>query len=394
MRAVLAGRIVQRGGDLSVSAELIEVRENRVLWGQQYNRKLADALALQQAISKEISERLRLRLSGEEEKLVTRSYTDNNEAYQLYLKGSYHYGKYADGEIRKSIEYFEQAIEKEPNYALAWSGMSLSYVSLWFRGLISPEEVSKAKAAAVRALAIDNTLAEAHQSLANLKYSYEWDFPGAEQEFKRTIDLSPNLRRAHEQYGLLLVSLGRADEASAEGRRALELEPFSLRTCFNAGAIYLHSGQYDRAREQGGKCIEMDPNFPGGHMLIAAEAGARGRYEQAAAEFQKAAELGFGTEATSELGTAYALMGQRDKAQRVLSELLKLSTERYVRRMDIAKVYMGLGEMDRAFEWLEKAYQQREGPLVFLKLTWCRWNPALGRDPRLADLQRRIGLPQ
>jgi serine/threonine-protein kinase len=230
--------------------------------------------------------------------------------------------------------------------------------------------------------------------LANVKYYYEWDFPGAEQGFKRAIELSPDLGRAHEQYGLLLVSLGRAAEAMAEARRALELEPFSLRTCFNAGAIYLMSGEYDRAREQGRKCIEMDPSFAGGHMLIAGEAGTRRRYEQAASEFQKAVELGFGTEATSELGTTYALMGQRDKAQQVLSDLVKLSTQRYVRQMDIAKLYMGLGEMDRAFEWSERAFQQREGGLVHLKLIWCRWNPALGRDARLADLQRRIGLQQ
>jgi len=393
VRAVLAGRIVQRGGDLSVSAELIEVSENRVLWGQQYN--LADALVLQQTISKEISQRLRLGLSGEEEKLVTRSYTYDNEAYQLYLKGSYHYSKFPDEDIRKSIQYFQQAIEKEPNYALAWSGMTLSYMSLWFRGLLTPEEsMPKAKAAAVRAVAIDNTLAEAHLSLANVKYNYEWDFPGGEQEFKRAIELSPNLGRAHEQYGLLLSLLGRAEESMAEARRALELEPFSLRTGFNAGVIYWHARQFDRMREQGRKCIEMDPNFYGGHALIGNEAEANGRYEQAVAEITKAVELGGGTQELSGLGGVYGKMGQRDKAQQVLSQLMKLSTQRHVRRLDIAMVYAGLGEMDRAFEWLEKAYQQREGPVVWLKVIYGRRYPALGRDPRFADLLRRIGLPQ
>ena len=393
---MVTGRVVQRGDDLMVSAELIDVGENRVLWGQQYNGKLADALTLQQEISKAISERLRLRLSGAEEQLVSRSYTDKSEAYQLYLKGLYQNAKYTEEGFRKSIEYYEEAIGKEPNYALAWSAMANSYLVLWYFGHLAPaESVPKWKAAINRALEIDQTLAEAHASLARLKLYYEWDFPGAERQFRQALELNPNSVEAHGQYGNLLAVMGRTDEALAEGRRAVELDPLSLTTNHTVGWLYWTVGEFDRMGEQGRKLIELEPNFHGGHWLIGNEAIARGRYEQATAEIEKAVELEAGrTRQLSVLGCLYGITGKRNKAEQVLSLLMELSERRHVLRSDIARVYAGLGDKDRAFEWFEQAYQQREGNLLFLKADARSLFPALKSDPRMADLMQRIGLPQ
>ncbi len=396
VRAILTGRVVQRGDDLSISAELVDTQDNKVLWGQQYNRKLADALALQQEISKAISERLRLRLSGAEEQVVTRSYTDKSEVYQLYLKGRYQFGKYSEEGFQKSIGYYEQAIEKDPNYALAWSGMGNSYLLLWYFGHLAPaESVPKWKAAITRALEIDQRLAEGHSSLARLKCYYEWDFAGAEREYRHALELNPNSVDAHGQYGTLLAVMGRTDEAMVEGRRAVELDPLSLITNHNVGWIYWTVGEFDRLGEQGRKLIELEPNFFGGHWLIANEAIARGRYEQATAEIEKAVELEAGrTRQLSVLGCLYGITGKRDKAEQVLSQLMQLSKRRHVLRSDIARVYAGLDDKDRAFAWFEQAYQQREGNLLFLKADARSLFPALKSDPRLADLLRRIGLPQ
>lgn len=396
VQAIVTGRVVQRGEDLTVSAELIDASENRVLWGQQYNRKLADALALQQEISKAISERLRLRLSGAEEKLVTQNYTDKNEVYQLYLKGRYQFGKYSEEGFRKSIDYYEQAIEKDPNYALAWSGMGNSYLLLWYFGHLAPaESVPKWKAAITRALALDQNLAECHSSLARLKCYYDWDFSGAEREYRQALELNPNYAEAHEQYGNLLAIMGRTDEALAEARRALALDPLSLVTNQNVGWLYWTVSQFEPLREQGRRLIELEPNFFAGHWLIGYEAIAMGRYEQATAEIEKAVKLGDGrTRQLSVLGCLYGVTGRRDEAKKVLSKLMELSKRSYVLRSDIARVYAGLGEKERAFDWFEQACRQREGNMVFIKADARSLFPDLNSDPRMADLIRRIGLPQ
>ncbi len=248
VRAVLTGRITQRADNLSISAELVDAREDRQLWGEQYNRKLADLLAVQDDISREISERLRLRLTGEEKTRVAKRPTENIEAYQLYLKGRYYWNKRTEEGFHKAIEYFSEAAEKDRNYALAHAGLADSYILLGeYNVLPAKEAYAKAREAAAKALELDDTLAEAHNALATVKGDYDWDWPGAEREFRRAIELNPGYATTHQWYGELLSELGRHEEAVAEIKRAQELDPLSLIINTVAGTILGRAGQLELA---------------------------------------------------------------------------------------------------------------------------------------------------
>ncbi|MEK6323717.1 MAG: tetratricopeptide repeat protein [Acidobacteriota bacterium] len=272
--------------------------------------------------------------------------------------------------------------------------MSVSYGYLGFFGFLSPNEsVPQMKSAAASAIAIDSGLAESHLCLASLNHSYEWDWPAAEREFKRALELNPGYAEAHELYGWFLALKGRVDEALAEASRALELDPISLIGNLNVGWTYFAAGQYDLMHEQGRKLIEIEPNFFGGYHLTAVEFWTRGRLEEAIAACQKAVALAGGPLPLAALGCLYGLAGERDKAQQVLDQLRELSAGRYVPRYDIALVYAGLGEMDRAFECLEQACEQREGILLFLKHN-ALLIPGLSTDPPFADLLLRVGLSE
>jgi serine/threonine protein kinase len=392
---VLEGSVRKAGNRLRIIAQLINVADGYHLWSERYDREMQDIFDIQDEISLAIVDALKVKLLGSEKAAVLKRYTENTEAYQLYLKGRFHYGKWTEEGFRKSIEYFEGAIEKEPNYAPAFAGMSNSYAYLWWYGYLLPNESApRMKEAAARALAIDSALAESHLCLARLKYTYDWDWLGGEREFKQTLELNPGYAEAHEQYGLFLALMGRVDEAIVKGTRALELDPFSLLTNLNVGWIYWCVGQSHGMREQGRKLIEIEPNFFGGHYLSAVEFWWRGMWEQAISGCQMAAALGGLPIVLSSLGSIYGIVGERDKAQQVLDELAELSSRRYVPRYDVALVYAGLGENDRAFECLDQAYEQREGTLIFVKRVAADLIPGLRADPRLADLLRRIGLPE
>ena len=396
VKTVLEGSVRKSGNRLRITAQLINVADGYHLWSERYDRELQDVFDIQDEISLAIVDALKVKLLGTEKAAVLKRYTDKNEAYELYLKGRYQFGKYAEEGWRKALEDFAQAIEKEPNYALAWAGLANSYRTLWYNGYLTPEEsVPKWKAAIARALAIDNTLAEPHVSLALLKHFYEWDFPGAEREYRLAIELNRNYAETHERYGLFLAVLDRADEAMAEGRRALELDPLSLVTNLNVGFLYWTTGQFDRMHEQGRKLIELEPHFYGGHWQIGAEFWTRGRLDEATAEMEKAVALeGGSTQVLSMMGALYGVTGKRSEAQQVLNQLLELDRRGYSVRFYVGNVYAGLGETDRAFEWFEKAYQHREGILLFLKPFARSLYPGLESDPRVADLLRRIGLPE
>jgi protein kinase-like protein/AAA ATPase-like protein/tetratricopeptide repeat protein len=386
-----AVQLARRG--LEASQRLPEA-DGYHLWSERYDRDMADIFDIQDEISLAIVDALKVKLLGAQKAAVLRRYTDNTEAYQLYLKGRYHYSKWNEAGWRKAIEYFEQAIAREPDYAPAWAGIANSQVQLWYFGLVFPDKgVPQIKEAAARALALDQTLAESHLSLALLKLWYEWDWIGAEREFKQALALNPNNAEAHQQYGYLLAFTNRRDEAIAEASRALELDPLSLNINFNAGWTFWCVGQCDRTLEQGRKLIELEPRFFGGYWLTGAESWTRGRYEQAIFGYQTAVDLSGGPHVLSHVGSLYGIVGEREKAQQALDELQKLSTKQYVHRFCFAAIYAALGEMDRAFECLEQAYEQREGVLVFLKHI-TPLIPGLGDDPRLTDLLRRIGLPQ
>jgi eukaryotic-like serine/threonine-protein kinase len=397
VNAVLSGRIVQRGDQLTISAELVDVRYNKLLWGEQYDRKMSDLLAMQREIAREIVEKLKLKVSGEEKGLA-KHYTDSNEAYQLYLKGRFYWNKRTEEGMQKSLEYFQQAIEKDPNFALAYSGLADAYSLLGAQdavaGGIPPTEVlPKAKAAALKALEIDDTLAEPHVSLAHVKYYYDRDWPAAEREFKRAIELNPNYPVAYHWYAVYLMSAGRLDEALAQSRRAQELDPLSLPINMTLGWVLLIARQYDQSVEQLRKTLEMDPNFIQTHHRLGLVYEQEGKYDEAIAEFRQVLNLSAGKPlGIAALAHAYALAGKRGEAQKELAELLEMSKQRYVSPASIAIIYAALGNKDQAFAWAEKAVEGRDLTLVRLKVD-PRFD-SLRSDPRFADLVRRVGFPQ
>jgi TolB-like protein/DNA-binding winged helix-turn-helix (wHTH) protein/Tfp pilus assembly protein PilF len=393
VRAVFIGRVVEREGSLIIQADLLDVTDGSQLWGEQYHRKFSDVLAVQEEIAKQISEGLRLKLTGEEQKRLTRHHTENAEAYQLYLKGRYYWNKRTAESLNKGVEYFQQAIDKDPNYALAYAGLTDSYSLLGSStGGLSPKETfSKAKAAAAKALAIDDTLSEAHAALALVHLRYDWDWSATEREIKRAIALNPNYATTYHWYADYLVVMGRLDEAIAQIKRAQELDPLSLIINTVLGLRLYHARQYDQAIEQCQKTLEMDPNFAQAHFALGEAYEQKAKYEEAIAELQKATTLSPSSPFLfSALGHAYAMSGQAGEAMKILEKLQRLSRQRYVSPHEMAMIYTGLGEKDQAFAWLEKAYADRSWRLPFLNVE-PRFD-GLRPDPRFADLVRRVGL--
>jgi len=395
VNAVLSGRIVQRGDNLAISADLVDVRYNKLLWGEQYERKMSELLATQREIAREIVDKLKLKVSGEEKGLA-KNYTESNEAYQLHLKGRFYWNKRTVEGLQKALEYFQQAIDRDPNFALAYSGLADTYALLGgpeAGGDFPPNEMlPKAKAAALKALEIDETLAEPHVALAHTKYFYDRDFLGAEREFKRALELNPNYAVAHHWYAIYLMIVGRQRESEAEIRRAHELDPLSLSINTWVGHILARSGQTDQALEQLRKTVEMDPNFILAHFRLGSLYEEKRMYDEAISEFKEVLKLSGGRPlGVAALARAYALAGKRQEAQTSLDELLKLSKQRFVSPASIALIYIALGDKDQAFTWLEKSNELRELNIVRINAD-PRFDP-LRSDPRLNDLVQRIGIP-
>jgi TolB-like protein/DNA-binding winged helix-turn-helix (wHTH) protein/Tfp pilus assembly protein PilF len=385
VQAVLVGRLTQRGDDLAISVELVDVRNNRHLWGQQYNRKLAEISAVPTEIAQDISEKLRLQLTGDETKRLAKHYTQNAEAYQLYMLGRYYFNRSGKKEdVEKSIEYYEQAIKKDPTYAPAYAGLGTTYHLLGWMGWLPPKESwQKEEWAALKAQQIDDTLAEAHVLKAAIK-EFNLDWTGAEKEYKRALELDPNSVRAHETYGWHLEMFGRFDDAMSHLKRAQELDPLSLELMWNMGVWLSFSRQYDRAIEQLQKIIEMDSNFIPAHTSMAETYQKKGMYEEAIAELKIANVSG------PPLGYAYAVAGKRDEAQKMLDDLKELSKQRYVSPKGFAMIYMGLGDKDQAFEWFNKTFDENPYRIAFIKVD-PRFD-SLRSDPRFTDLLRRMKL--
>ena len=393
VRAVLTGRVLNVSDHLIIKVELVHVSDGSQLWGEQYNRSLTDIFTVEEEISKEISEKLRLRLSDEQKKKLSKRHTDNTEAYQLYLKGRYYWNKRTDSDLKKSILFFEQAIAKDPTYALAHVGLADSFNILGYYGYLSPREgFSKAKVAAVRALEIDEALAEGHNSLAFVRLLYDWDWQDAERQFKRALKLNPGYATAHHWYAEHLAAMDRPDEALAQMKRALELDPLSLIINTLAGWVYYRARNYDQAITELQRTLEMDANFVPAHLFLGWSYEQKGLYKEAISEFESARQFSeSGTIALAGLGHVYASSGQTSKARKVLSELKELSKTSFVSPYDIALIYVALGDRDKAFEWLDKAYESRSEMLV-----WSKIDPMLDpirTDPRFVDLLQRVGLP-
>lgn len=392
VRAVLLGSVSQRGNDLVVSAELVDAEENRILWGRQFNRRSEDALLVQQEISREVSEKLRPSITGDEKEVLTRRHTESSEAYQSYLKGQYWLNRRNEEGFQKAIEFFNLAMESDPGYALPYAGLADCYALLGTYSLLAPDEsYPKAKAAAMKALAINDHLAEAHTSLGNILTSYDWDFPGAEQAFKRAIKLSPNYPTAHHWYAEFLSVMGRHAEAIQEIKRAQELDPLSLIINAVAGRTLYYARRYDEAIEQLKNTLQIDQRFGPAHAFQCAAYLEKGMNEQGIRAAREAVSLSPDTPVyLTILGHAYAVSGRRDEALAIAEQLKRLSDRTYVQPSYLALLYTGLGEKDQAFEWLEKAYQQRDDRLVFIVV-----DPQMDdirSDPRFKDLLARIGL--
>jgi serine/threonine protein kinase/tetratricopeptide (TPR) repeat protein len=391
VQAILTGRLVHHGDQVAINTELVEVRDNRQIWGGQYNPKVSDTLAIQEQISREISDKLRLQLSGEDKQRMTRGATEDRAAYQLYLQGRYQWNKQTLEGLQESINYFQQAVQKDPRYALAYAGQADSYAQLAdFNVLPTREVLPKVKSAAAKSLELDEAGAEAHTSLAWAKF-HEWDWAGAEKEFKRAIELNPGYPTAHSWYGEYLMVLARFDEALTEMNRASELNPLAPALNLALGYRFYYAHEYPQAIDQIQKTLAMEATFVPAHVYLGRAYEQKGTYPVAIAEMRKALDLSEGdTNELAALGHAYALSHQEAEAKKILDQLKERSQQTYVQPSSIALIHVGLGDKNQAFDWLQKAYEDRSAGLLYLKV-----DPAFDSvrsDPRFVDLLHRVGL--
>jgi eukaryotic-like serine/threonine-protein kinase len=388
--AVVTGRVLQQGDTLIVRADLVKVDDGTQLWGEQFNRKLSDVFSIQDEIAHAIADNLRLKLTGEETKRLAKHFTENNEAYQLFLKGTYYHSK----DFQKSLGYYQQAISKDPNYALAYTWLANLYAFYAFQGSIPPKEARpKSVDAVMKALQIDNTFAEVHNALATVSWTYEWNWKEAEKGYKRAIELNPSVGRSN--YAWYLRCMRRFDEALEQMKIAQQLDPLSVDRSNDLGSIFYWGGQYDKAIDQYKKTLELDPNASEVHDLLADVYAQKRMYKEAIAEEQRYLILLGEDEASETLGQDFELYGyeqaKRLQWQAILETLQEAKKERYVSPMSFVFTYIHLGDKDKAFAWLEKAYEERSPWLTYL-----RADPqfhSLQSDPRFQTLVKRIGFP-
>ena len=389
---VLEGSIQVVGKDLRVTASLIKVKDGYQIWNATYNRKLEDVFAIQDEIAQAIVRGLKIRLMGEQEERIVKRYTENMEAYKLYLEGLHYWNKRTGKDLSTAIELFNQAIDKDPKYALAYVGLADSYSLLTIFSDARPRDAfPRAKAAALKALEINETLAEAHNSLAYVYEYYDWNWKAAEAEFKRALALNPNYAMAHYWYGELLGWLGSYEESIQEMKRALELDPVSLIINTGLGYTYLRARQLDQALTQLHKTLELDPNFALAHGILGRAYIAKNKFSEAIDEYKKERELsGDAVNHVANLGIAYAAAGKLEEAKGILEELKERAQKQYVSPHFIAKLHGALGDTDKFFEFTDKAYEERSDWLIKIKD-----DPFLDRylsDPRYQALLKKMGL--
>jgi DNA-binding winged helix-turn-helix (wHTH) protein/TolB-like protein/tetratricopeptide (TPR) repeat protein len=390
--AVLEATIQRADDRVRVTLRLVSVKDGSLLWTRIVTEQVNDPFAVQDRVAEEVADTLVTRMSGNEKNLLAKRYTENTEAYRLYMLGRYHWNGVTVEDWKKAIDYFNAAIEKDPNYALAYTGLANSYLSLIADSLLpKTEAIPKAKEAAMTALRLDDTLSEAHVASGRIKMYYDWDWAGAEHEFKRAIELSPNSGDAHREYAAYLTNVGRSDHAIAEAKQGRDLDPLMRVTNFQVAWALISAYRYDEAIEQSQQVVGP---FPEAHFWIGMAYIGKGMNEQATDEFEKALRLSKEhTRARVALGYALGAAGRRDKAENVLAEFKQLYKQRQGSPYDIAIIYAGLRDKDQAFTWLEESYREHSRLLV----SGLKVNPMWDRlrsDPRFADLSRRMGLPQ
>ena len=390
VQAIVTGRIVRLGDNLEIRVELVEARQKIKLWGEQYNRKAADLQAVQGEIAHTILEKLRFKLTGAQEQQVTKQATENPEAWQLFVNGELHTRKTGIANNRKALAYYNQAIALDPNFAQAYIGLAEVYSQLTGSPGFDPKQaMAKAKAAAEKALELDETLPRAHCWLGIIKQD-EWDWPGAEREFKRALELNPNYPGIHGLYPFYLTIMGRHSEALTEAKRAEELDPLHIRPKYSEGVVLFNARRYDEAIKQMQNILELQPGFSLAHFFVGASYAMKGMYAEAITEYLKEnSNEGEMTSVQVYLGYAYAMSGQRDEALTILNKLK--ATKEYVSPAELAILYAGLGDKEEAFQSLERAYAAHDLELQYLKVQ--PHYDSLRSDPRFASLMRRVGLP-
>jgi non-specific serine/threonine protein kinase len=395
VHTILTGRMLQRGNDLSISAEFVDAEHNRVIWSKQYQWKLADIPNVQAEIIQDITENLKMNLTGAQKTRMAQHPTQNSEAYQLYLQGRFYWNRRTAGGVNKAIDYFEQAIAKDPSFALAYSGLADSYFSLARNtAVLSPKEAgAKARQAAEKAIELDPSLVETHASLANTLLIFEWDFAGAEREFRRAIEISPTYPYSHIWFSELLYATGRYDDSIQENRKAVAVEPFTPVLRYNLGSSLMFAKRFAESENEFRKILDVDPNFYLAHFGLANVLGLQQHFGEALAEMEKTVNSapessyyrGF-------LGYTLAKAGRTEEARKILGELTEEARTKYVSWLGIAYIYAGLGERDHSFAALELAYQQGESRMDALRAR-ADLDTFWKNDPRLADLLKKIGLP-
>ncbi len=392
--AVLSGRLLKQGDVFVIRAELMNVSDGSQLWGSQYHRKASDLFVLQEDVSRDISEKLRLRLTTEERQRLIKRYTENSEAYQLYLKGRYHWNKLSPDGLLKAVDYMQQALDKDPSYALAYAGMADAYNMISFFSVLPPREaMPKAKAAASKALEIDDGLAEAHLSLLWASFTYDWDWPAATRHLEQAMALNAAAVNEVAAYPFYLTIAGRQDEAISVARRASELDPVSAARSHTLSVQLLLARHFDEAISECRRTIELDRDFSVAYEVLAGALAAKGLYRDALPFAEKAVELSpHNAMSRAYLGYIYGRLGTRARALGIVDELTTASKERFIPALSFAVVFTGLGQKDQAFAWLDKAYEQRFNRLAYLKREPV-WD-SLRSDSRFDDILRRIGLPE
>jgi tetratricopeptide (TPR) repeat protein len=395
VRVVLTGRVMQRGETLVVSTELVDVVEGSQIWGERYNRKLSDIFVLEEDIARKISDSLRMKLTREETQRLAKRFTDDSEAYQLYLRGRHHWAKRTPDGMQKGLGYFQQAIEKDPGYALAYAGLADCHGMLSIYCVVQPREGwSKAKAAVAAAVALDPELAEAHTSLAFIKTFADWDWAGASKEFELALRLNPSYWVAAYWYAMHLGMCGKYDEAERRAERAQELEPLLPMAIWVGGCVSFAARRYSDAIDRCSRAIEIDPHYPLARLWLGIAYQQESRHEEAIREIERAVELlGFLPFFAGFLGHAYAVTGNHTAAQKMLREMLALAEHKHVDAFSVALVYAGLGERDHALDWLENACDNHSGWLTQMARNDPRLD-GLRPDLRFQNILRRMGLDQ
>jgi serine/threonine-protein kinase len=399
VNTVLEGSVRRDGKRVRITVQLVNAAEGYHIWSERYDREMSSIFDVQDEITLAVVDALKLKLLGNQKDAVLKRYTDNTEAYELYLRGRFHYQKYTPGDWLKAIEFFEQALALEPEYALAHASLASVLAYCWYFDVLPPADTAaRWLASSQRVLALDPDLDEAHSVMARYHFYYERNWEAAEREFLKALELNKDNAEIWHQYSMFLAVVGRKDESVARAVKALELDPLSAMNNLQAGWVFLFSGDSRKVLEIGHKLLAMDPNFHGAYWQIGLVHLSKGMFGEALEAFQKSFSLGPSPNLLSHIGGIYGDLGKTDEAAKTADQLIEMRKRQPVAAYHIARVYSRMGDFDRAFEWLEKSLQANDGELVFLNVEIRPGEPgtlgtAIREDPRFEDVLRRVGLP-